>query len=512
MIPDVCVLVLALTSATTDDDALVTSDCVASEPEVKPAPVSVRVPLVQTSAASVPKLESVLDVYDQTLAGTAAIDAASEVDAVRTCVFVLAFTRATTDDEAFPTVVSVWALTALVIPAVAVSVCAFTFEVSAVIAAPRDEEAVWTSDCVASEPVLKLAPVSVLVPELHTSEARVPKLESVLVPAAQTLAGIEVIEDAIEVSDAPIDDDAVVTMLLVFAFTTAAIEDDAMSVCAFTPVVTPAVAELVLAFTSATTEDDAVCTSDCVASDPALRPAPVSVRVAEDQTSVASVPNEESVREEYAQTFAGIEVIEAASDVEAAFVLALTTAATDEVAVASEVSVCALTLDVTPAVAVSVWALTFDVSAVIAVPSEVEAVFTSDWVASDPELRLAPVRVRVPLVQTSAASVPKLESVLVPAAQTLVGIDVMDAAIEVSDAPMDDDAVVTTLVVLAFTTAAIEDDAVSVCAFTAVVTAAVCVLVFPFTTAATDDEALCTSESVASEPELKLAPVRVRVA
>ncbi len=65
---------------------------------------------------------------------------------------------------------------------------------------------------------------------------------------------------------------------------------------------------------------------------------------------------------------------------------------------------------------------------VTAAPSELEAVWTSDNVASDPEVRPAPVRVRVPLVHTSAARVPNPVKVRVPAAHTLVGIDAMDDA------------------------------------------------------------------------------------
>ena len=74
--------------------------------------------------------------------------------------------------------------------------------------------------------------------------------------------------------------------------------------------------------------------------------------------------------------------------------------------------------------------------------------------------------VLVPLVQTSAASVPKAVSVLVPAAQTFVGIDAIDEmmdAIEVPrderDEPSDVEAVRTVAFVFAFTTAASEVDA-----------------------------------------------------
>ena len=87
----------------------------------------------------------------------------------------------------------------------------------------------------------------------------------------------------------------------VFAFTTAAIDDDAVptieSVLLFTELTIPLVAEFVFAFMTAASELEAVVTSLAVASDPESSPAPVSVRVAFDQTSATSVPKPESVRD-----------------------------------------------------------------------------------------------------------------------------------------------------------------------------------------------------------------------
>ena len=101
----------------------------------------------------------------------------------------------------------------------------------------------------------------------------------------------------------------------------------------------------------------------------------VSDRVAALHTSVTRVPNDESVRVLYAQTDAGIDVIAEASDVDAdettAFVLLLTALATDEDA------------------------------AVIAAPIEVDADTTSDCVASEPDVRPAPVSVLLPNDQMS---------------------------------------------------------------------------------------------------------------
>ena len=64
-------------------------------------------------------------------------------------------------------------------------------------------------------------------------------------------------------------------------------------------------------------EEVAVWTSESVASEPTLSPAPVRVRVAADQTSVASVPKVDSERDPKAQTCAGIEVIIEPIEVEA---------------------------------------------------------------------------------------------------------------------------------------------------------------------------------------------------
>ena len=89
VIPDVALLVFALTSATTELDAFVTSDCTASDPVSRPAPVSVLTLLVHTSAAKVPNDERVRDVYDQIALGSVA---KSEDDAVAIALLVLALT------------------------------------------------------------------------------------------------------------------------------------------------------------------------------------------------------------------------------------------------------------------------------------------------------------------------------------------------------------------------------------------------------------------------------------
>ena len=105
--------------AARDEDAFVTSDCTAREPDVSPAPVSVRVAAdqiseaiatpdvivrvpaahtaVATSDANVPKLVSVRLVYPQIKDGS---DAARDVEAARTVAFVFEFIFAAIDVEA----------------------------------------------------------------------------------------------------------------------------------------------------------------------------------------------------------------------------------------------------------------------------------------------------------------------------------------------------------------------------------------------------------------------------
>ena len=59
VMPEVCALVLALMTAASEDEAVVTSFWSASEPDDRVAPVRVRVALVHTVSASVPNEVSV---------------------------------------------------------------------------------------------------------------------------------------------------------------------------------------------------------------------------------------------------------------------------------------------------------------------------------------------------------------------------------------------------------------------------------------------------------------------
>jgi hypothetical protein len=65
----------------------------------------------------------------------------------------------------------------------------------------------------------------------------------------------------------------------------------------------------------------------------------------------------------------------------------------------------------------------------ITAASEVEAVETSDWVANEPELNEALVRVLTELFQISETRVPTEESVLVVLVQTELAIVVVDTIV-----------------------------------------------------------------------------------
>jgi len=219
-------VVLALTTAATDDEALSISDSVASEPVSSPAPVNVRAAALHTSVASVPKVVRLRVPTAHTAAGMPDTEDATEDriepiddDAARTMELVLALTTAAIDEEAVRIAASVFALTSEVMPAVAEFVLALT-------TAATDDEALSISDSVASEPVSSPAPVRVRVALLHTSTASVPNEVSVLVPYAHTSAGIDRKDEMTDPRVAPSDEDAAVTTALVLALTSAATDED----------------------------------------------------------------------------------------------------------------------------------------------------------------------------------------------------------------------------------------------------------------------------------------------
>ncbi len=304
--------------------------------------------------------------------------------------------------------------------------------------------------------------MSVLVPLVQTSAASVPKPVRVRVPAAQTLAGIEVIDEAIEVREAPKDEEAAVTIVLVLVLTTAASEVEALRTAALVLLFTLAVPAVI----ADASEEVAFWTSDKVANDPLVSPAPVRVRVAYVQTSAAeSAPPLEIMESMLIASTLPMDPIEVSVDV-ATFQTEYGTFAICAAREVEAVSTVAFVLLFTLAAAARTAELSEDV-----------AVSTSDKVASEPDVKPAPVRVRVPLVQTSAASVPKPVRVLVPAAQTLAGMESIELAIDESEAPREDEAAVTTLFVLVLMIAANDEDA---CSTTA--------LVLSFTSSATEEE------------------------
>jgi hypothetical protein len=138
---------------------------------------------------------------------------------------------------------------------------------------------------------------------------------------------------------------------------------------------------------------------------------------------------------------------------------------------------------------VKVEVATFQTDAGIVARSDELAVCTSESVAKDPAESPAPVKVLVPFVQTSAASVPKPVRVRVPAAQTAVAVSEASVPKVVSERVV----AVQTLVGIV---RASEVEAV---------------LVFAFTSATTEEDADWISDKVASEPAESPAPVNVRV-
>jgi len=238
-----------------------------------------------------------------------------------------------------------------------------------------------------------------------------PGVVRVEVATFHTAAGRLVIELVIEASVEPSEVEAV----LVFAFTSATTLDEAFPTVVFVLLFTLAVPAL----TAAASEVEAVVTvlfmldvaeliSTLVAREPTVSPAPVRVRV------VAS------------QTLAGSEVMELVMvaskepmEDEAVLVTLFTLAATEVEAVVTVV-------DRVPTCEF-VFVFTLEVAELI-----------STLVAREPTVSPAPVRVRV------------------AAAQTLVGILVMELVMVARSEPIDDEAVFVTL----FTLAATEVEAV----------------------------------------------------
>ena len=119
-------------------------------------------------------------VFELTAAVPEVIFEASDVEAARMAELVFALMLAARLDEAFRTFV--FAVVILVLAAARVEpseveafemfvLAVFTFVPIVAKVAPSELDAFVTSDWTASEPELRLAPVSVLVPKLHTSAA-----------------------------------------------------------------------------------------------------------------------------------------------------------------------------------------------------------------------------------------------------------------------------------------------------------------------------------------------------
>jgi hypothetical protein len=351
--------------------------------------VSVLVPLVQTSAAKVPKVVRDREALDQTANGivapseveavktvalvlllivviaeamvaltavvTAAMFVDSDVEAASTVALVLLLTTPAIDEDAVPTILLVFALTAEVTAAIlverdveALRTVVLTALVTAAIFVESEVEALVTSDCTAREPLESDAPVRVRVPLAQTSAARVPKVVRDLVAEDQTARGIA---EASDDEAAKIDALVFVLIVVMLLAILAAREVEARSTVALVLALTAPVllvilaaseveafktVKLVFAFTSAVpamilaaSEVEALVTSDCTARDPDVSPAPVSVLVPLVQTSAASVPKVVRLRAAEDHTANGIV---APRDVDAVKIALLVFALIEEIA------------------------------------------------------------------------------------------------------------------------------------------------------------------------------------
>lgn len=133
------------------------------------------------------------------------------------------------------------------------------------------------------------------------------------------------------------------------------------------------------------------------------------------------------------------------------------------------------------------FALTATWLAATALPMDEVAVWTSERVASEPEVSPAPVSVREAAAHTSVVRVPNPVKVRVPAAHTLVGRDAIEEVIDVRDMPSEVDAARTELFVLALMTEASDELAVPTVFW-----------VFAFTIAAIELEAVSILEVIAA--------------
>jgi len=383
-------------AAAIEEEAVVTSDCNANEPEVRPAPVRVRVPNDQTSAAV--RVPPPLEPVPANVSWRPVVPGVVKVD-------VATFQ---TSDARVPKVVS---------ERVPLAQTAVGMVEAKEVEAVRTVEAVYAS-------IVEMAEASwllVLAFTLEASDVEAARIEEFVLPlitlasdddALFVLALTEFVPAVIAAASEEVAE-------LVVALITLASELDAVFVFAFTAVVTAAVCMLVLAFTLEASDVEAARIEEFVL---ALTAAfPVVMPVAKEL--------------EAARTAAFVfELMLEASDVEAAriavsvweltplvipdvcvFVFAFTFEARDVEAARIEEFVLPLITLASDDDALFVLALTEFVPAVIAAASEEEAVVTSDWRANEPEFKLAPVSVLVVAPQTavavSATTVPKLVSV-----------------------------------------------------------------------------------------------------
>jgi len=278
-------------AAASDVEAFVTSDCRASDPDERPAPVSVRVPKLQTpdavnwfaefvartlpmvpapvsvdvatfqtSDANVPNDVRVREADDQTARG---IVAANEVEAVRTVAFVFASIVDTAKVIWLFVFVLIFVATdveAAVISAASVDVAVFTMLlvfaltalVPALIADASDVEAFATSDCSAREPDVRFPSVKSRVPKLQTWDAVRPELPPELIAKTFPIVPVVVNVDVATFQTSEANEPNVVSDLAPFAQTAngivAASDVDAVNTVAFVLALIVDIAEVICEF------------------------------------------------------------------------------------------------------------------------------------------------------------------------------------------------------------------------------------------------------------------------
>ena len=407
-----------------------------------------------------------------TLAETVASDAPRDVEAAKTLVFVLALIPDAKDDEAFPTVVLVFELTAVVPAEIAFAsevdaeptielvlpfTLAATEDEAAEMAEASDEEADVTSDCSANVPEVSVPAVIVRTPNDQTWDAVRPvEFVARTFPIVPAFVSVEVAMFQTSEASEPNDVRERVAVDQTANGIVAANDVEAVSTVTFVLVLIVEIAEViwefVLALIPAASDEDAFKTEVLTAeiaeaneddADPttlvvfALMPEasevealPTTVLVFELTAVVPAEIAAASEDDEFATAVLTPEIAEA-RDVEAdntlpfAVVTLAETVASDAPRDVEAARTVAFVLAFTPAASDEDAFKTVVLTPEIAFARDVEADVTSDWRAKAPEVSVPAVSVRVPNDQTSEAVRPvEFVARTFPIVPAVVSVDV----------------------------------------------------------------------------------------